>query len=142
MVIYLHTRITLLKIDSIRYFVSLFMKYKKSLAGYLFIGKMLLRHNKNALHLFIYNFYICIFLVFYNIYIFNFFIVSLILLCQLLKTSSGISVSYANFLTTKTIDIRMTLEIYNFREQSNFATHTVNMFPIVAHKKYWRWTIR
>ena len=76
MVIYLHTRITLLKIDSIRYFVSLFMKYKKSLAGYLFIGKMLLRHNKNALHLFIYNFYICIFLVFYNIYIFNFFIVS------------------------------------------------------------------
>ena len=36
----------------------------------------------------------------------------------------------------------MSLEIDKFPEQSNLATHTVNIFPIVAHKKYWCWIIR
>ena len=59
----------------------------------------------------------------------------------LLNTSSGISMFDANLLTSKTIDIRISIEIDKFREHYNLRTHAVNIFPIVARKKYWRWTI-
>ena len=111
------------------------MKYKKSLTAYLFIGKTLFSHKKNRLYLFIS--YIFVYFLYVIIFIFVFFSCFYGLNYVSYRTLLH-GFLYASFLTAKTIDIRISIEIFKFREQSNLATLTVNISSIVAHQKYSR----